>query len=87
MSFDLSISRAAGNYLRRLDRRTQARMAEALHSLVEDPYQASGKPLHGVGNRRSMRVGDWRIVYLIDEEARVVHIDRIAPRGQVYRDL
>jgi len=32
-----------------------------------------------------LRVGDWRVVYLLIEDRLVVQIIRIAPRGEVYK--
>ena len=37
--------------------------------------------------QRSMRVGDWRIIYYIDRTRGTVEIDAIGPGSQVYRDL
>ena len=31
-----------------------------------------------------MRVGGYRVVYWVDEEGRVVSVERIAPRGEAY---
>jgi mRNA interferase RelE/StbE len=32
-----------------------------------------------------LRVGDWRVVHLLVEERVVIHVIRIAPRGEVYK--
>jgi mRNA interferase RelE/StbE len=32
-----------------------------------------------------LRVGDWRVVYLLDRERIVIQVIRIAQRGEVYR--
>ena len=32
-----------------------------------------------------LRVGDWRIVYTIHEQALLIAVIRIAPRGDVYQ--
>jgi mRNA interferase RelE/StbE len=32
-----------------------------------------------------LRVGDWRVVYLLQNDRLVVQIIRIAPRGEVYK--
>ncbi|MDQ2711781.1 MAG: type II toxin-antitoxin system RelE/ParE family toxin [Acidobacteriota bacterium] len=31
-----------------------------------------------------VRVGDWRIIYLIDDESKLVSVTRIAHRREVY---
>jgi mRNA-degrading endonuclease RelE of RelBE toxin-antitoxin system len=35
----------------------------------------------------STRVGDWRLVFEIRDEVRIVDVQRIEPRGGVYRRL
>jgi mRNA interferase RelE/StbE len=32
-----------------------------------------------------LRVGDWRVVYTIHEQALMIVVVRIAPRGEVYQ--
>jgi mRNA interferase RelE/StbE len=52
--------------------------------LTVDPV-AYGKPLrHGLKGRWRLRVGDWRIVYLVDEVRKVVTITAIRHRKDVY---
>jgi mRNA interferase RelE/StbE len=40
--------------------------------------------LKGHKDQWRFRVGDWRVVYIIDAAARVIHITRIAHRSEVY---
>lgn len=58
-----------------------------LRALAEAPFGHGTKPLTNAGGFRAARVGAWRIVYRVDEEAKVVRVETIGPRGQVYRDL
>ena len=52
--------------------------------LTLDPV-AYGKPLrHGLKGRWRLRVGDWRVVYLIDHSTQVVTITAIRHRKDVY---
>ena len=87
MSYELRFSHSAEAYLCRLDRRTQERMAQALRRIVESPYGHGTKPLTNAAGFRAARVGSWRLIYLVEEEAKVVRVETIGPRGQVYRDL
>ena len=32
-----------------------------------------------------LRIGDWRVVYLVEEEMLLLVVARIAPRGEVYQ--
>ncbi|HQW50994.1 MAG TPA: type II toxin-antitoxin system RelE/ParE family toxin [Tepidiformaceae bacterium] len=87
MTFNLSFSRRAANYLRRMDRESQERMAVAFRILCEDPLVRRSKPLRDPAGRRAFRVGGWRIIYFIDDQNYNVHVDMIGPRGEVYREL
>ncbi len=56
-----------------------------LGALAERPRQV-GKPLVGpFSGLWSARRGDYRIVYAIDDEARVVLVHRVQHRRHVYR--
>jgi mRNA interferase RelE/StbE len=87
VTFNLSFSRRAANYLRRMDRESQERMADAFRRLCEDPLVRGSKPLRDSAGRRAFRVGGWRIIYFVDDENHNVHVDLIGPRGEVYREL
>ena len=56
------------------------RVAAALRELASDPRPAGCKKLVNAGAWR-VRVGDYRIIYDIDDAARVVRVVRIRPRG------
>jgi mRNA interferase RelE/StbE len=58
-----------------------ARKIEALGAL---PRPAGCKKLKGDKDQWRIRVGDWRVVYIIDDDARMVRITRIAHRSAVY---
>lgn len=87
MTYRLQTSKGADAYLRRLDFATQRRIAARLRQVVAAPYGPHTKALQGAGRRRSARVGDYRVVYTVNDADRVVDVSAIGPRGQVYRDL
>lgn len=60
------------------------RVAAAIDALAAEPRPHGAVRLAGRHDYR-IRVGDYRIVYAIDDEARLVLVARIAPRREVYR--
>jgi mRNA interferase RelE/StbE len=59
---------------------------DRLVGLQDDPQPPGCKAL--VGNLQGLyriRVGSYRVVYEVDEAARVVSVLRVRPRGQVYK--
>ena len=83
MSYSVRLYRPARSYLERCDRVTRRRLAARIDQLADEPFRY-GKPLQGAGAYRSSRVGGLRILYEVDEAARVVHVYTIGPRGDIY---
>jgi mRNA-degrading endonuclease RelE of RelBE toxin-antitoxin system len=53
--------------------------------LLDNPHRV-GKPLtRELGGYHSARRGAYRVIYRIDEPARIVHVVRIDHRADVYR--
>ena len=62
----------------------QRRIRDRIKALATDPRPHGVEKLSAVEGWR-IRMGDYRIVYRIDDTARVVIITRVAQRGSVYR--
>jgi len=90
MSWHLEVSREAEKVLLRQDRRQRLRLREAIDELQEAPFPGPGRdiePVKGYPGMWRLRVGDWRVLYTVDEEARAVYVVAVRPRGQAYRGL
>jgi len=57
---------------------------DKIKTLAEQPRQHKTEKLKGVDGYR-LRVGDYRILYDIDDHAKTVTIYRVQHRKQVYR--
>jgi mRNA interferase RelE/StbE len=68
----------------RLHGSTRQRVREAIDALAEDPRPPGATKLAGRGDYR-VRVGDYRVVYAVDDAERLVLVARIAHRREVYR--
>lgn len=60
------------------------RIAAAIDGLATDPRPSGAVKLAGRDDFR-IRVGDYRIVYAVDDAERLVLVARIAHRRDVYR--
>ncbi len=69
---------------RRLHGSTRERIATAIDALSTEPRPFGVAKLAGHDDFR-IRVGDYRIVYAVDDENRLVIVARIAHRRDVYR--
>jgi mRNA interferase RelE/StbE len=59
-------------------------VARHIDGLSENPRPPSAKKLKGIGGY-SLRVGVYRVLYDIDDSARVVTIYRVKHRREAYR--
>lgn len=60
------------------------RVIAKLESLAENPRPAGCKKLKGYKDYWRVRVGEWRVVYIIDDAAKALSVTRIAHRREVY---
>jgi len=55
-----------------------------IRRLEAEPF--IGKPLRGeLEGKRSFRIGDYRLIYIIDEKNKIVTLLTIRPRKSAYR--
>jgi len=67
-----------------LERRIQERIAQAITELADAPRPRGVKKLKG-GTGYRLRVGDYRVIYEIDDAAGTVTITVISHRQSAYR--
>ena len=85
MKYAVLLEKSAARFLLRLrDAKLKSRLDEAIESLADDPRPPSCRKLAGTCDRYRVRVGDYRIVYRIDEGKVVVLVLLIGHRREVY---
>ncbi len=83
--YRVSLARSATKQLRAIDRTIAQRIILRLDSLAENPRPAGCVRLQGARHLWRIRVGDYRVVYEIDEAERKVDVSIIRHRRDVYR--
>ncbi len=73
--------------LRRVDAELRGRFLAKAHELELDPRPPGVEKLAGYKDLYRLRVGDWRIIYVVKEDRLIILVIEIAPRGRAYRDL
>ena len=88
MNYPIRFSRQAEKRLDRTDAATYQRMERRLDELEANPYDPRvSQPVKGLEGMRSSRVGQWRILYTLNEEVRTIYIVAIRPRGEAYKRI
>jgi mRNA interferase RelE/StbE len=83
MAYAVFLKRTAEKDLDRLPVKMHDRIVERLVSLKEDPRPLGVKKLRGREGYR-IRVGDYRILYVVDDLERKVEVFSVAHRREVY---
>lgn len=65
--------------------RLLSKFEEIVLGLYENPRPYNSRKLIGSGSRWRIKIGDYRILYEIDDESRLVKVFRVAHRREVYR--
>jgi mRNA interferase RelE/StbE len=83
--YSIEITRDAARALRKMPLNVVKLIRSKIDGLAADPYAANNnvKKLKGSGDYRLL-VGDWRVIYTLEDERLVITVIRIAPRGGVY---
>lgn len=87
MDYQVVLRPAADNALGKLPRNIPPRLLAKAQSLAADPRPHGVKKLQGQLNLYRVAVGNYRIVYAIDDTRRVVTVTIIADRKEGYRGL
>ena len=84
--YRIVFTKAAANSLNKVPRKVAKSIRRNLDALAADPYgdRPNATKLQGRDGYR-LRVGDWRIIYEIQNERLLILVLKIAPRGEVYR--
>jgi len=84
VSYSLRIKRSAAKELAGVPHPMRERLIAAIDALLDNPYR--GTALKGdLSGLRRVRVGDYRVIYEINEGELIILVIRVAHRREVYR--
>ncbi len=83
--YEILVERRAERDLRRLPDTIASRVSAAIRKLAATPRPVGCRKLVGSDSDWRLRVGDYRIIYEIDDEARQVRVMFIRHRREAYR--
>ena len=84
MAYAIRFKSSAQRDWERLPRGDQERLAGRIEALANDPRPHNIEPFKGVPQAYRFRVGDLRVVFHVDDAARVVRVLAVGHRKDVY---
>ena len=83
--YEVVLARSARKELEALADAIQDRVLSRLVSLTRNPRPTGCRKLAGADSEWRLRVGDYRVLFSIDDSTRVVEIVAIRHRREAYR--
>lgn len=87
MTYTIEWKASARKEIRRIDPTVRRRIIEAVTALSGDPRPPGSATLTGSPGWRRIRVGSYRVICDVHDNALVVLVLRVRSRGSVYRQL
>lgn len=88
MSYLVIVGHEAKKRIEKLDKIIAGRIRDQLIKLSANPFDPRiSNQLKTAPERRYTRVGDWRIVYEINESQNLIEVSIIQHRSRVYQEL
>jgi mRNA interferase RelE/StbE len=83
--YTITFARSARKELQSLPIDVAERLLKKIESLTINARPAGSKKLSGATDLWRVRVGDYRVVYKIDDNRRIVDVTVVRHRREVYR--
>ncbi len=86
MSFSVQFGPQPIKFIKKLDTQTKERIKKKLLKLKEDPFPSETERVEGHKREKvfRVRIGDYRILYLVRYEDKLIFISKVDKRDHVY---
>ena len=86
-TYRIEIKRAPEKAIARLPKNIKRGVRSAIDQLATDPRPRGSIKLQGQNEAYyRIRVGDWRVIYYVDDGKLIVLVVEFGPRGSVYEN-
>ena len=83
--YEVLLERRAERDLKKLPGQVFHRIVPSIAGLAENPKPPGCRKISGSKNDWRIRIGEYRVIYEVDDEARAVKVMRVRHRKEVYR--
>jgi len=87
LKYRIAVKRSAAKALKKIPKPDQRRIAERIDNLAESLPNPDTTKIKGNNPFHKIRVGNYRIVYEIEDDVLLILIIKIGHRKDIYRNL
>ncbi len=87
MNYHVEVKRSAAKALKKIPKADQKRIADKIDSLADDLPNPDTTKMQGNNPFHRIRVGEYRIIYEIQEDALLILVVKIGHRKDIYRNF
>lgn len=84
-NYELSYHKAALKFLAKQEQSVQERISEGVSGLLKIPPEGDIRLMKGYRELYRLRVGTFRVLFEVDHNERIIYIQAIGNRGDVYK--
>lgn len=83
-AFKVTFKSSVSKDFKRIDRAIIPRIMKAIEALANDPMPMSSKKLVGTDQTYRIRVGDYRVIYIVNRLLQEIEVQKVRHRKDVY---
>ncbi|MBA1438498.1 MAG: type II toxin-antitoxin system RelE/ParE family toxin [Epsilonproteobacteria bacterium] len=87
VSYKIRWKTSAKKELKKIDKLEIPKILDAIEKLANDPYPISHKRLLGTEHTFRIRIGNYRVIYSIENKQLAIEIIRVRHRKEAYRKI
>ena len=85
--FSIKWKSSAKKELRKIDRTEISKIINEIEKLSQEPYPSNHKKLLGTEHIYRIKIGNYRVIYSIENNELIIEIIRVRHRKEVYRNF
>jgi mRNA interferase RelE/StbE len=87
LSYKIEVKKSAAKALKKIPKADRKRIVDKIDSLAENPPSPETTKMKGNNPFHKIHVGDYRIIYEIQEAVLLILIVKVGHRKDIYRNL
>ncbi len=84
MAYLITFRKSASKQIRLLPKTVITKITSAIDELADEPCPANCKKLKGIDGTYRIRIGDYRVLYTIDDNIVTVEVIKVGHRKDIY---